>query len=148
MSNVLLIGHNNGILWPAYHQARLLQLAGCPKYLLSKPQKVQNNAARLIETLHWLPVTRRIQYKISTICFSSISGTAPQYRLLQPYTSTRQLRSASDTRTFVTSGVNTKTIGERSFSHAGPSVWKNLPQTLRHTDSASSFKAVPQDAPV
>ena len=97
----------------------------------------------ILETLHWLPVTYRIQYKISTICFSSISGTAPQYLsdLLQPYTLARQLRSASDTQTFVTRRVNTKTFGERSFSYAGPSVWNNLPQTLRHSDSTSSFKA-------
>ena len=40
--------------------------------------------------------------------------------LLQPYTPARQLRSASDTRTFVTPRVNTKTFGERSFSYAGP----------------------------
>ena len=131
-------------------------LSGCPQYLLDKLQKVQNAAARLVckakksdhihlvfETLHWLPVTHRIQYKISTICFNSISGTAPQYLsdLLQPYTPARQLRSASDTRTFVTPRVNTKTFGERSFSNAGPSVWNNLPQTLRHSDSTSSFKA-------
>ena len=91
----------------------------------------------------WLPVTHCIQYKISAICFSSISGTAPQYLsdLLQPYTPARQLWSASDTRTFVTPRVNTKTFGERSFSYAGPSVWNNLPQTLRHSDSTSSFKA-------
>ena len=37
--------------------------------------------------------------------------------------------------------VNTKTFGERFFSYAGPSVWNNLPQTLRHSDSTSSFKA-------
>ena len=37
--------------------------------------------------------------------------------------------------------VNTKTFGERSFSYAGPSVWKNLPQTLHHSDSTSSFNA-------
>ena len=37
--------------------------------------------------------------------------------------------------------VNTKTFGERSFSYAGPSVWNNLPQTLRHSDSTSCFKA-------
>ena len=131
-------------------------LSGCPQYLLDKLQKVQIAAARLVckakksdhihpilETLHWLPVTHRIQYKISTICFNSISGTAPQYLsdLLQPYTPARQLRSASDTRTFVTPRVNTKTFGERSFSYAGPSVWNNLPQTLRHSDSTSSFKA-------
>ena len=130
--------------------------SGCPRYLLDKLQKVQNAAARLVckakksdhihpilETLHWLPVTHRIQYKISTICFSSIFGTAPQYlsNLLQPYTPARQLWFASDTRTFVTPCVNTKTFGERSFSYAGPSVWNNFPQTLRHSDSTSSFKA-------
>ena len=89
----------------------------CPQYLLDKLQKVQNAAARLVckakksdhihlilETLHWLPVTHRIQYKISTTCFNSISGTAPQYLsdLFQPCTPARQLRSASYTRTFVT----------------------------------------------
>ena len=90
-------------------------LSGCPQYLLDKLQKVQNAAARLVckakksdhihpilETLHWLPVTHRSN-KLSTICFNSISGTAPQYLsdLLQPYTPARQLRSAfPDTRTF------------------------------------------------
>ena len=42
---------------------------------------------------------------------------------------------------FGTPRVNTKTCGERSISYSGPSVWNNLPQTLRHSDSASSFKA-------
>ena len=68
-------------------------LSGCRQYLLEKLQKVQNAAARLVckakkfdhihpilETLHWPPVTHRIQYKMSTICFSSISGTAPLHR--------------------------------------------------------------------
>ena len=69
-----------------------------------------------------LPVTHRIQYKVSTIYSNSISGTAPHYLsdLLQPYTPTRQLRSASYTQTSVTPRVNTKTSGERSFSYAGP----------------------------
>ena len=97
-------------------------LSGCPQYLLDTLQKVQNAAARLVckakksdhihpilKTLHWLPVTHRIQYKISTVCFNSISGTTPQYLPdpLQLYTPARQLRSASSTRTFVTSCVNT-----------------------------------------
>ena len=105
-------------------------LSGCPQYLLDKLQKVQNAAARLVckakksdhihpilQTLHWLPVTHRIQYKISTICFNSISGTAPQYLsdLLQPYTPARQLRSASDTRTFVTPPCKHKNIWWKIF---------------------------------
>ena len=60
-----------------------LLLAGCPKYLLSKLQKVQNNAARLIfrttrsahvtpmlHSLHWLPIEQRIKYKLSLLCFN------------------------------------------------------------------------------
>lgn len=64
-------------------------LSGCPQYLLDKHGKVQNAAARLVEksdhihptlqALHWLPVTHRVQYKILTVCFSSVSGTSPQY---------------------------------------------------------------------
>ena len=72
---------------------------------------------------------------------SMVLSCADLSDLLQPYTPARQLRSASDTRTFVTPRVNTKTFGERSFSYAGPSVWNNLPRTLRYSDSTSSFKA-------
>ena len=91
-----------------------------------------------------------IQYKISTICFNSISGTAPQYLsdLLQPYTPARQLQSVSGTRSLSPLVSKHQKNGERSFSYAGPSVWNNLPQTLRHSDSASSFESRPQDAPV
>ncbi|WP_294046750.1 hypothetical protein, partial [Thiolapillus sp.] len=57
-------------------------LAGCPKQLIHKLQKVQNNAARLIcrtpkfdhispvlHTLHWLPVEQRIEYKLLLLAF-------------------------------------------------------------------------------
>ena len=59
-------------------------LVGCPKYLLSKLQKVQNNAARLIfrttrsahvipviHSLHWLPIEQRIEYNLSLLCLRS-----------------------------------------------------------------------------
>ena len=117
-------------------------VSGCPVYLLDKLQKVQNAAARLVckakrsdhiqpilQSLHWLPVTHRIQHKTTTICFNPLSGKSTQYLsdLIQPYTPTRKLRSASDTRTFVIPRVNTKLFGERSFSYPGPSVWNNQP---------------------
>ena len=79
-------------------------LSCCLQCLLDKLQTVQNVAARLVckakkyhhiqpilQGLHWLPVTHRIQYKISTICFNSLFGKSPQYLsdLIQPYTLTR-----------------------------------------------------------
>ena len=67
-------------------------LAGCPKYLLSKLRKVQNNAARLIfktsrcahvtpilHYLYWLPAEQRIEYKLFLLCFKIISHQAPIY---------------------------------------------------------------------
>ena len=130
-------------------------LAGLPLYLLHKLQRIQNNAARLVlrcskfehvtpllHSLHWLPISDRINYKLATLSFSVVSGTAPDYLsdLLHLYTPSRPLRSSSDTRILVPATVRTKTYGERSFSFQAPSVWNNLPPALRHSKCTESFK--------
>ena len=131
-------------------------LAGLPQYLLRKLQRIQNNAARLVlrrskfehvtpllHSLHWLPVSERIDYKLSTLSFAVTSGSAPGYLsdLLHLYTPSRLLRSSSDTRLLQLPSVKTKTYGERSFSFQAPSVWNTLPLSLRHADSLSAFKS-------
>ena len=88
------------------------------QFLIDRPQKVQNAAARLIcwenktkqnkldhvqpilQSLQWLPIRARIQSKISTLCFNVITGTGPHYpsELLHLYTPSRDLHSSSDTR--------------------------------------------------
>ena len=52
--------------------------------------------------LHWLPVSRRIEYKIATICFNVVAGSVPPYLsgLLELYAPSRTLRSSADTRMF------------------------------------------------
>ena len=122
---------------------------------LYKLQKVMNCAARLVcktpkrehvtpslAALHWLPVSCRIDYKIATICFHVISGTAPPYLcdLLELYTPSRSLRSSADSRIFRVPYRRRKTQGQRSFSYIAPVVWNQLPFTVRHSDSLSSFK--------
>ena len=56
----------------------------------------------LLSDLHWLPVSRRIEYKICTLCYNVVSGTAPPYlsELLHLYTPSRSLRSSHDMRVF------------------------------------------------
>ena len=69
----------------------LIQLY-CPKQLIHKLQKVQNNAARLIcrtpkfdhispilHTLHLLPVEQRIEYKLLLLAFKSVNNDGPSY---------------------------------------------------------------------
>ena len=95
------------------------------------------------KTLHWLPIQARIEYKLSTLCHSFFSDTAPVYQsdLLYVYSPSRQLRSSSDSRTLlILLMIKTKTFGHRSFSHATPSVWNSLPQEIRHIQSTTAFR--------
>ena len=80
-------------------------LSGCPRSLILRLQKVQNNAVRLIlgiskrehisphlASLHWLPIDSRIKYKLACICYNCISTNSPPYLsdLLTVYTAARQ----------------------------------------------------------
>ena len=86
--------HQKTVVW--FVLSRLdycnLLVVGCPKYLLSKLQKVCNNTARLIfrtnrsthitpmlYSLHWLPIEQRIKCKLSFLCFKIISHQSPMY---------------------------------------------------------------------
>ena len=67
-------------------------LHGITDNLLQRLQYVQNAAARLVtrtgqcehitpvlRELHWLPVRRRIKFKITTLVFKELNGLAPPY---------------------------------------------------------------------
>ena len=59
----------------------------CAARLVCKSPKREHVTPLLVD-LHWLSVERRIQYKITTICYNVITGTAPLYLfdLLEVYT--------------------------------------------------------------
>ena len=131
-------------------------LAGCPKQLIHKLQKVQNNAAKLIcrtpksdhispvlHTLHWLPVEQRIEYKLFLLVFKYVSNDGPSYLsdLQKFYIPSRQLRSSSDTRLLRTSSFRLKSFGQRKFSYQTSVLWNSLPISLRHSNSALAFKS-------
>ena len=120
-------------------------MAGCPKYFLSKLEKVQNNATRLIfrtirsahvtpmlQSLHWLPIEQRVEYKFSLFCFKIISHQASIYlsELIHPYTPFRQLRSSTDTRVYRIPSFRTKSCGQHSFSYQAPVIWNQLPVSV------------------
>ena len=65
-------------------------LAGITVQKISKLQKAQYCAARLVlgkprsetsmlQTLHWLPVKARIEYKISVLCYNTLQSSMPSY---------------------------------------------------------------------
>jgi len=65
-------------------------LHGAPSSTIQKLQRVQNNAARiviqeprrsdsLLQTLHWLPVEQRINYKLAVLTLKTQQTSSPQY---------------------------------------------------------------------
>ena len=131
-------------------------LYGLPQTQLSKLQRVQNTAARLICNvsrfepisivlfeLHWLPVHYRIIFKVLVITYKAINGMAPKYisdLIIIKAESSYSLRSNSELL-LAHPRVRTKTtLGDRAFCAAAPKLWNSLPQSLRKVTSVDSFK--------
>ena len=131
-------------------------LSGLPDSTIQTLQRVQNNAARLIlkkrksdhispllSSLHWLPISKRIEYKLCLLCFKCLNNLAPVYLsdLLHVYTPSRSLRSSSDPLCLRIPRTKLFTYGPRSFSVAAPLSWNKLPLSLRQKPTLSSFKS-------
>jgi hypothetical protein len=134
-------------------------LYGCYEYLIDKLQLVQNNAARMVMrvprsqhitpyliTLHWLPMSARIEYKMASICFNCVQGNAPEYlqNLIHKKERTHNYKTRSSTDSTALRdrpARSQKTLGDRCFSHAVPSVWKAIPVEIRSANTSTSFKS-------
>jgi len=81
-------------------------LVNCSNRNLDKLQHVQDNPARvvcsasagpLLQSLHWLPVRQRINFKLAKLCYLVTSLQQPGYvaDLISPYSQSRLLRSST-----------------------------------------------------
>ena len=95
----------------------------------------------VLKSLHWLPVNRRIQFKILLITFKCLHGSAPNYLidLIQISKPTRQLRNSSKLllqKRF----VKTSAYGDRCFARAAADLWNILPEKPQQSDNTAVFK--------
>ena len=129
-------------------------LYGSPKYSIKTLQRVQNTLARvvlqsdrsipstsLLQQLHWLPIDKRINFKLATLIFKAQTTHSPTYlaTLLHPYIPSRSLRS-SDQQLLQSHYVKTN-FGSRAFRSAAPSIWNSLPLHIRSASSLNAFKS-------
>ena len=128
-------------------------LAGCPKFLLSKLQKVQNNAANLIFTtkrsahvthmLHSLHLNRGSN--TNCLCFalrSYLIRLSSTYQNFFAFTPSRQLRSSIQTPECSEHHPSELSpVVSTLFSYPAPVIWNQLPVSVRRSTSASSFKS-------
>eukprot|EP00918_Siedleckia_nematoides_P002698 GHVU01006146.1.p1 GENE.GHVU01006146.1~~GHVU01006146.1.p1 ORF type:complete len:172 (-),score=2.31 GHVU01006146.1:1033-1548(-) len=128
-------------------------LAGLSKTQLRRLQLVQNRAARLIlltplrdpitpvlYKLHWLPVDRRIEFKMLVYAYKALHGCAPAYlsSTISIYRAVCALRSGAMMQ--LVEQRNSKGVGLKAFSVAVPKHWNKLPMVLRDAASLNIFK--------
>ena len=129
-------------------------LYGLPDAQLQLLQRAQNTAARIVtrtkkthhitpvlQQLHWLPVSYRIDFKLLLITYKVLNGLAPNYlcNLIKPYSSSRSLRS-SKKHLLYTPTWKLSSYGRRSFSAAAPFLWNKLPMDIRTAPNVNTFK--------
>ena len=130
-------------------------LYGSSSKVLNKLQYIQNSVARLLthtrsrdhitpvlQNLHWLPITHRIQFKIILLTFKALHNQAPSYLsdLLHHHTPSRNLRSSEDNLLSPSTKSKHRTWGDRAFSIAAPSLWNSLPKPIRDCTNIQTFK--------
>ena len=133
-----------------YGNALIYGIPDCDIKIL---QRVQNNAAKIVtgkrkfdeslpilKSLHWLPISYRIQYKIVLTVYKCLNGVAPVYlqQLLLEYDPGRYLKSDGTRK--LTVPKSRKCAGDRSFCVAGPRLWNALPISLRLVCNIDVFK--------
>jgi len=136
----------NSLLYkiPELHLKKLrrVQYAAARMVLLSKERRVM---LPLLKQLHWLPVSKRIEYKILILTYKSLNNLGPKYLsdLLQIRSSSHgmALRSNQQLLLEIPHFSKLPSFGDRSFSVAAPTLWNNLPVKLRVIDSPLEFKS-------
>ena len=131
-------------------------LFGLPSSTTQPLQRIQNSAARvilrkkkydhispLLSSLHWLPISQRIEFKFLVLVFKAFRNLAPSYLsdLLKHYIPSRSLRSGSNQSLIIPPHLRLSTIESRTFSVVGPSLWNKLPISIRQAPSLSAFKS-------
>ena len=132
-------------------------LYGLPRNNINKLQRVQNMAARLITNtprfchitpvlcqLHWLPIGVRIKFNVILITSKAIHGLVPYY--IQSFIEVKEessynLRSNDELLLAPPKFKSEKTLGDRAFQVAAPTLWNKLPSALRMETSLKPFKA-------
>ena len=126
-----------------------------PLHEINRLQRVQNTAARLVarisrhehitpvlKTLHWLPIHKRTIYKLLLLTYKAVHGMLPVHiaENILLYKPSYNTRSSSKLLLDYTRKSSTKFYGDRAFATAAPTLWNNLPFTVRSSPTVESSR--------
>ena len=109
------------------------------------PQVQPHISAAIRNELHWLPIRRRIDFKIALMVRHCLVGAAPEYlmELCHPVGSAvgRQCLWSASRGDLIVPRFLLQTFGHRAFSVSGPQIWNSLPLRIRQSrDNLLLFK--------
>ncbi|XP_072048886.1 uncharacterized protein [Amphiura filiformis] len=119
-----------------------------------KLQQLQNRAARivfrtdryhpsapLLDRLHWLPVEKRVVYKVLLLTFKCLNGLGPSYltNTLAYYSPVRS-NLRSENKQLLQIPRTRRTYGDNAFRAAAPRLWNAIPTSMRKCNSVCAFK--------
>ena len=132
--------------WLARHPKNINRLRHIQNTLARIVMKVPHDQTsnvstkHLLSTLHWLPVRRQTDFKITVLTYKLLSTGQPSCLAckITPYVSGRRLRS-SESGTLTVPRIRTA-IGSHALRSAARSVWNLIPVDIRTAPSVESFR--------
>ena len=91
--------------------------------------------------MHWLPVKKRIDFKVLLPAYKAINGDGPEYLsdLIVPYITPYNLRSQEE-NTMSVPKTKLVSCGDRAFSKVAPNMWNDLPLDIKFAPNVDIFK--------
>jgi len=137
------LGQVNSILYGAAskHINRLQRVQNAlARIVTQRPYTSPLSSTALLQNLHWLPIERRVHFKLATLAYKALHTGQPPYlsELLQHYEPIYTLRSSSSFQLCVPR--HNFEFGSRAFRILAPKIWNLLPASIRNSPSLPTFR--------
>ena len=105
-----------------------------------KLDKMHHISEKDFKTINWLPVDQRVQQSLNVTVFKYVNKACPYYmKEVFEYASQERISSRNNYAKLKVPFCKT-TMGQKSPSYIGPSVWNKLPSSMKKNISLNKFK--------
>ena len=143
----------NALIQPHFDFANLAWYTNLTKRSKKKLQASQNKCIRFclgmgnrehvgaveFKKINWLPTKERYEQSILTSIYKFFNNSAPAY-YEEIYCPMKQSQVTRFSFQKLTLSCQKSNRGLRTLSYLGPRLWNNLPQSLKASNNANSFK--------
>ena len=111
----------------------------CIRFCL-KLDKMHHISEEDFKTINWLLVDQRVQQSLNVTVFKYVNNACPYYmKEVFEYASQGRISSRNNYARLKVPFRKT-TMGQKSLSYIGPSVWNKLPSSMKRNISLNTFK--------